>query len=131
MTTVKFKTLNYFARNLIDPMFEVFEVLDNKEHPEHDNLMSDIKNIDTNDLDAFVEKYHIENFLGRHEDKELGKRAYFIIFNLQKEIANTRVKKLTDFDKIPEPYNSKNLSDIKYDKNFLISTDYFNLSYYR
>ena len=79
-----YKTLDYFARNLIDPMFEVFEVMDNKEHPEYENLMFDIKNINKHDLDLFVEKHHIDNFLNRLEDKELGKRAYYIVFNLQK-----------------------------------------------
>lgn len=73
-------------------MFEVFEVLENKEHREHENLMSDIRNIDNRDLDLFVEKYHIDSFLNRREDKEIGKRAYYIIYNLQNEITNTRIK---------------------------------------
>ncbi len=131
MNTVPYKTLDYFARNLMDPMFEVFEVLDNKEHPQHENLMSDIRNIDSHDLDLFVEKHHIDSFLNRREDKELGKRAYYIVFNLQNEIANSRIRKLSNFDTLPQPYDSKNLLNIEYDKNYLISTNQFDLSFYR
>ena len=126
-----YKTLEYFARDLIDPMFKVFEVLDNKQHPEYDNLMIDIESIDINDLNLFVEQHHINSFLNRFDDKELGKRAYYIVFNLQKEIANTRVRKLSNFDTVPEPYSSNNLSNVDYDKNYLISTSHFDLKYHR
>ncbi len=131
VNTMRYKTFDYFAQNLRDPMFEVFEVLDSKEHPEYKNLMIDIENINIHDLDLFVEEHYIDNFLDRHEDKELGKRAYYIIFKLQKEIANTRVRKLSDFDTLPEPYDSKNLLNIEYDKNYLISTNQFDLKFHR
>ncbi len=131
MSTMQYTTLEYFARNLVDPMFEVFEILDNTKHPEHENLISDIKNINSYDLDLFVEKHHIDNVLNRHEDKDLGRRAYYIVFNLQKEISNLRIKKLLNFDSLSEPYDSKNLSNIEYDKNYLIPTNQFDLKFYR
>jgi hypothetical protein len=126
-----FKTLEYFERSLMDPMFEVFEVIDNKQHPEYNNLMSDIENIDAKELGQFVEQHHIENFLNRRDNKELGRRAYYLVFHLQKEIANERIRKFTQFNTLPDPYGSENLKNIELDVNFLVSTRNFDLQYHR
>ncbi|NVO12058.1 MAG: hypothetical protein HXX16_19020 [Bacteroidales bacterium] len=128
---MKFKTLEYFASNLTDPMWEVFEVLNDKNHPQYDNLMSDIENIDNFDLDNFVKEHHIDHFLNRQENKELGRRTYYLVFKLQKEITKERIIKLLEFDKRPEPYTSENLSDIILDKNGLIATNQLDLKYCR
>jgi hypothetical protein len=129
---MKYITLGYFARSLIDPLFEVFEVLDNQQHPEHDNLLSDIESINTEDLSLFIEQYpQYADFFNHCEDKEFGKRAYYLVFDLQKEIANERIRRFTQFDSLPEPYNSQNLLDVELDKNYLISTNYFDLEYQR
>jgi hypothetical protein len=125
-----FKTLEYFASNLIDPMWKVFEVLDNKNHYQYNNLMRDIENIDNYDLENFVREQHVDSFLNRQENKELGRRAYYMVFKLQKEIAKERIIKLLEFNKRPEPYDRENLSNINLDKNYLIATNQFDLIYY-
>jgi len=112
-------------------MWEVFAVLDQKTHPQYRNLISDIETIDNYDLDNFVIEHQIDSILGRQDNKDLGRRAYYTVFKLQKEITKERIKKLLEFDKRPEPYNSENLSKITLDKNNLIATNQFDLEYYR
>ncbi len=126
-TSMIFKTLDYFARNVMDPTYEVFEVLDDRNHPLHNDLMLDIENIIEDDLSMFVKSQQIDGLLGRQEDKNLGRRIYYIIFNLQHEITNARILKLLNFNDSPEPYNSNNLSTIKIDKNSLAATNQFDL----
>lgn len=112
MNIASSKTLYYFARSLFDPIDGVFEVLDNKEHPEYENLIIDIENINIKDLELFEKKNKYGHFLGYRDDKQLEKKAYYIASFLQKEIANTRIEELYNFHILPAPYNSKKL--IKY-----------------
>lgn len=128
---MKFKTLKYFASDLVDPIWKVFEVLDNKTHPQYLDLISDIKSIDKDDLEKYTSDNHIDHLLGRYEDKEVGKRAYYIVFKLQKEIAKEKIIKLLEPCKKPDPYNSENLSQVNLDKNYLIATNQLNLTYHR
>lgn len=126
-----YKSLDYFTSNLVDPMFLVFEILGEENHKEHKNLMTDIQNIDSEKLILYTNEKHIDGFIREDDDIDLSRRAYYLIFHLQKEIASTRFKKLLNTDKRPEPYNSHNLKDIDFDKNFLVNTNQFDLSYFR
>jgi len=128
---MSFKTLDYFARNLIDPLFEVYEILEDEIHEEHKNLLNDIKNIDSEKLDQFVSDHHIDGFLSPDEDVDFGRRTCYLIFNLQKEIAHARIKKLIEDKERPEPYNSPNLSNLEIDKNGLANTNQFDLNLFR
>ena len=42
---MELKTLQYFSHSLTDPFYEVFQILDNSNHPEYNNLLQDIKTI--------------------------------------------------------------------------------------
>jgi hypothetical protein len=125
------KTLSFFASELIDPLWRVFEILEDKDHPQHLNLLIDIDNIDNEDYQNYVIKYSLDSFVNRQKEKEVAKRAYYLAFRLQKEIAKERFLKLLEFDKRPEPYNKENLSSLDLDKHNLITTDHFNIEYSR
>ena len=68
----------------MDPMFEVFQILDNTDHEEHENLLIDLSSLDTNELETYVKENHIDHFLRRTEDKDIGRKAYFLIYQLHK-----------------------------------------------
>lgn len=128
---MQLKTLDYFASNLIDPLFEVYTVLADKNHIENKSLLEDLDNINSTILKEFVSEHHIDGFLNTNEDVDTGRRTYYLIFYLQKEIANAKFKKLLVTNGTVEPYNSPNLLNLKIDKNYLANTNQFDLSHYR
>ncbi len=122
------KTLKYFCDSFMDPMFEVFEVLDDKSHEEHQNLLIDLKSLDSLTLSDFVTKYHIEEMIGRQTDKLTAKRAHFLVNILQNQIAEERKTKLTETKERRAPYESSNLMNIEINNNQLIKMNQFDLS---
>lgn len=124
------KSLKFFCGSLMDPLFEVFEILDNNEHQEYQNVLNDIKSLDSDELDKFVDQNHINEMIGRQEDKETARRAYFLIHILQSQINEERKNKLTEITKRQAPYNSSNLSEVEISDNQLVKMDVFNLSQY-
>ncbi|MGJ3235412.1 hypothetical protein [Marivirga sp.] len=122
------KSLKYFCGSLMDPMFEVFEILDNENHDEHRNLQYDLKSLNLKEVDEFVKKHHIEHLIGSQEDKDEAKRAYFLVYILQYQINLKRKDKLTEPTTRPAPYNFSNLINIEFNKNQLVMMDDFDLS---
>lgn len=122
-----FLTFDYFASNLLDPIFEVFEVLGNNSHSEYNNLLNDIGGFSQEELNKYFQENHIDELNWSVENKEQFRRAYYLVHLLQKNIAKERLKKLTLQNRKPPPYNSKNLIDIELDEHFLASVDQFNL----
>ncbi len=120
-------TFDYFSKHMLDPMFELFDVLDNKNHPENKNLYNDLKSIDKNELEAFVKINPIDFLIDRFKNKDIGRRAYYLINKLQQDIARVRIEKLLDINDRPAPYNLKNLRNIHLDKNFLVPIDSFKI----
>lgn len=112
-------------------MWEVYEVLDDKNHPQHGNLIYDLENISQTELDSAVKKQGIDSLLDRYEDKDLGRRVYYLIYKLQKDIQSERIARLIEDDGIPEPYGSENLSGVAQDKHHLIKSSKFDLSHSR
>ncbi len=126
----QYLTFDYFSRSLLDPMFEVFEVLDNNNHPENERLKIDLNTIDKIDLEKYVIKNHIDFHLDRVENKDIGRRAYYFVHKLHKDIARIRIKKLLDINDRPAPYNSSNLGGLFIDKNHLAPIDQFSIDNY-
>ncbi|MEB2786855.1 hypothetical protein [Algoriphagus persicinus] len=124
------KSLKYFCGSLMDPMFELFEVLDNEEHPEHKNVLSDLKLLDSDALTDFVNKYHINEMIGRQKDKETARRSHFLVNVLQNQINEQRKAELLSSAKRQAPYDSPNLTQVEINENQLIKMDAFNLSRY-
>ncbi|KUO64812.1 MAG: hypothetical protein APF83_14150 [Lutibacter sp. BRH_c52] len=128
---MKYRTLGYFSQQLIDPMYEVFEVLDNNEHSEYENLMQDIKDINSKDLISFVHQHQIEHLLNKNNDIEIEKRSFYLIFHLQREITNSRIETLLQNNGLVNLFKSRKTSKLNCDKNYLIYTNQFDLKYHR
>lgn len=122
------KSIEYFSGSLMDPMFELFEVLDNQDHPEHQNVLLDLKSIDSDALTDFVNKRYIDEMIGRRDDKDTSRRAYFLIHLLQNEINEHRKRKLTEEINIQAPYGSPNFHGIEINDNQLVKMEVFDLS---
>jgi len=122
----KFKTIEYFKSCLIDPSFEIFEVLNNTSHYEHKNLIDDLNGIDKTSLEKYIEENKIDFYLREFEDKDQGRRAYYLIDLLHKEIAKERIMALRDDSPRPKPYDSENLRGIEIDSNNLVGIRNFN-----
>ena len=115
----KYLTFDYFSKTLLDPMFEVFEVLDNGDHPENKKLKIDLDAIDKIDLEKYVKENHIDFYLDRLDNKDIGRRAFYFVHQIDKDIARIRIDKLIDSADRPDPYSFNNLQDLIIDKNHL------------
>lgn len=110
-------------------MFEVFDVLHNQNHPQHENLLVDLKNISQFELEKYIEKNNIDHLLSNRENKEIETRAYFHVENISRIIFETRISKLLDYDN-PEPNVFENISDLNIDKNSLVFMRDFDLTFF-
>ena len=121
----KFKTLEHFKSCLLDPSFEIFEVLKNTSHYEYENLIDDLNSIDKTSLEKYVEENKNDFYLREFEDKDQGRRVYYFIALLRSEIAKERIIALCDKSTRPKPYDSENLRGIEIDTNNLVSVRRF------
>lgn len=125
--TSNYLTFDYFSKTLLDPFFEVLRVLDNKKHPEYKKLKMDLYSIDETDLKKYVKKYNIDFYVEGFKDKDIRRRAYYFIGQINKDIARIRIDKLLDSSEKPAPYSFNNLKDLVIDKNNLASIRHFNI----
>lgn len=123
----QYHTFNYFSKTLLDPMFEIHEVLQNIDHPEYKNLKKDFAEINTEDLTNYVEEHQIDFFLDRYDDKDHGRRLHYFVNQINKEVARVRIEKLIDPTNRQDPYSFDNLKELIVDKNNLASIDQFNI----
>ena len=54
------KSLEYFSHRLLDPIYELEHLIQDSNHPEYNNLLYDIKHIDKDQLQEYVEKENID-----------------------------------------------------------------------
>jgi len=119
----KLLTFDYFSKQLLDPMFEVFRVLDDINHPENKKLILDLNNISKQELENMR---NMDFYLDRFDDKDIGRRAYCLVYLLHKTIAINRINRLMESMERPAPYNSENLKQLPIDKNNLTPINEFN-----
>lgn len=122
------KSFKYFSESTIPPFFEVFEVINDKEHPEYKNLIADFESFPESDFHSYIDKYNIENKLYVSQDKEIGKIAYFMVHILSNAIFEERINELLEEENRPAPYNSDNLVQLPLEKNNLAFIKNFDLS---
>lgn len=122
------KSYKYFSESTIPPIFEVFEVINDKRHPEYKNLISDFKNFPESDFQNYIDKHNIENKLSDSQNQDIGKIAYFMVHILSNAIFEERIKELLEEENRPAPYQSDNLNQIPLEKNNLVFTKNFDLS---
>jgi hypothetical protein len=123
----KFHTFGYFSSCLTDTMYEVYEVLDNKQHSERKKLLNDINSIEKLELEKFVNENNIGCYTNRIEGGDFERKLFFFIHLMNKDIATNRIEKLLDTKDRPSPYNSENLQSITIYKHNLVSIKDFNL----
>jgi len=122
-----FSSFNYFAGSLHDPLWEVFSVLDDNNHAEHEKLKVDLASIEIPLLESFLANNNIDHLINTSGDIDQQKRAYFYINYLHQNIYSTRIEKLLDTTERPSPYNKKNLLEIGIDKHNLCIINQFRL----
>lgn len=120
-------TFDYFSKTLLDPFFEVFRVLNNNNHPGYKKLKVDLDSIDKIALKKYVIENDIDFYIDRFKNKDIGRRAYYFIYQINKDIARIRIEKLIDSSERPAPYCFDNLRDLIIDKNNLVSIKHFNI----
>lgn len=121
------RTFKYFSESTTPPFFEIFEVLDDENHPVHRNLILDFQNCSRSEFRNYINNYHIEQKLGRNQDKEKGKIGYFMAHIISNAIFNKRLEIFLENNIRPAPYNSKNLNQIPIEDNSLVFIKNFNL----
>ncbi len=118
-------TVPYFSSGQVDVMFEIWDVIENPEHPEHSNLQRDIATIDENDLEAYVNTFHINMMLNRFDNKELAKKVIYLTYVIHDEVSKEILKEISSNSRRQLPYSSPNLADCDIDEHQLISTSTF------
>ena len=118
-------TLPYFCSSQLDVMFSIWDVLDQTEHPQHNNLLEDIKNIDLDDFNLFISRHLIEQMSSRYDDKELAKKVIYLYDHIQKAVARAILKEISDSGSRLLPYSSPNLESYAIDDHQLISPRFF------
>lgn len=118
---MKIRTVDYFEKLQMGPHHEFRKVLDDPNHPRRNDLVADLQNIDSDELNSFITKYHY--LFGRAEDKILAAREMYLEYCIADEIARKRLGLLSEFEKGKRcsPYDSKELLDLPIDEHGLVS----------
>lgn len=118
---IHLETFDFFARDLLDPLFLVFEVLDKPEHPKHQSLLRDLASLPAVEVAIFVEEHHVDFYIERREDKDLARRAYCLVDKLQEAIAAERLEKISSNELRPAPYDTLIFDDVPLDKHQMVA----------
>lgn len=90
------KSLEYFSHRLLEPMYELDNVLQDRNHPEYVNVMYDINHIDNKELQEFVEKTGIDFYIRDRLNIDIERRKKFLQMNLlYNAIAKKRIELLS------------------------------------
>lgn len=122
------KTLQYFSQNLSSLCFELFQVLDNPDHPEYNNLLHDMRSINDEELPLYVSGNDIDSGIRDSSNIDLDNKAHFLINRLCNDIAIKRLKTLCSDDVRLKPYNSFNLKEILVNEDNLVDASIFQLN---
>jgi hypothetical protein len=121
---MELKLLDYFKNSLEDALYGVSEIIYDSDHPQYENAMIDIDNIDIDELEDFITAKRIDRFLDDNENLHLEKCKCYLISKIQKDIAKSRLKALTENTR---PYNSENLVNLQIGENQLVSIKQFEI----
>ena len=125
--TTRFLTFEYFLGCLVDPTWEVFKVIENKDHSEYKNLLIDLSSIESSNLEEFLEANKIEHMTQGTENVDQQNRIYYYINFLHRKAYSTRIEKLLYQSPRPAPYHKPNLASVEIDNHNLCIINQFNL----
>jgi hypothetical protein len=126
----RFTTFDYFISNYVDPTWHVFNVIDDKNHPEHSNLINDLESIENDIIEEFILDYDIDHLLDKSCDVEQQKRAYFYIHFLHQNSFLARIEMMLEPCTRPSPYDKPNLEEVEIDKHNLCILNQFNFDHF-
>ena len=106
------KVFNFFKNSLEDALFGVEEILSNEKHEQHKNLLFDIKNLDKNIVEKYIQENNFEAHITRSRDIYLQKCTIFLIEIIQQGIAIERLQELQKQKKNSLPYSLDNLESL-------------------
>lgn len=123
-----FLTLPYFERLQTLAFHKVSDICKNKAHPHHEDLISDLKSIDSDELEAFESKYHYL-FKRSNDDRDFAVRRMFFEYEVAHLVAVKRLTLIRETLKgqRPAPYNDIELLDLSVDEHGLVSVRDLNL----
>jgi len=124
------RTLKYFSESLSAPIYEVFEVFDNSEHFIHSDLLNDLNQIDSEELEEFVKRENIDFHIRDTQNLDISRRCWFLAELLDKKIAEKRLIALVNREKRPLPYNSENLKDVFINDNELVCMSILKINHF-
>ncbi len=117
----KYKTFEYFSSSLLDPLYSVYRVLDDKAHKLNGSLADDLNSISPEELDRYFEENNMDHYVRSIQNRDLERRAFFYVKELWKLIPELRIHELLSEEERPKPYNSPNLGNLVLDKNKLVN----------
>lgn len=122
------RIFNFFKNSLEDALFGVEEILSKEEHAQHNNILLDIKDLDRNIVEQYIQENNFERHISRDRDIYLQQCSIYLIESIQKGIAVERLKELQKKKKSSLPYNLENLDPLIVDDNNLVSIKNFDLT---
>ena len=120
-------SLSHFAASSMAPLFEVYEVYDDKFHTAHRALLQDLEAITEDLVSWYLYESAIKHLFSRKETL-IDKKLLVFIDLVGQEIDRLRIKGLLDKEVIPPlPYNHPTLEGVELDNNFLVSSSAFEI----
>ena len=90
------KSLEYFSHRLLDPLYELEHIIQDSNHPEYNNLLYDIKHIDKDQLQEYVEKENIDIHIIDKSNIDFERRKMYLQMRLlYNAIAKKRLELLS------------------------------------
>lgn len=123
----KIRIFEYFKNSLEDALFGVNEILDDENHPEHNNLKLDISDLNPTEVESFVIEQRLERLLRENEDLYTQKCVFYLVVTIQHGVAIEKLIEIQKNGKLGAPYNSDNLSSLNIEENNLISIKDFSI----
>lgn len=108
----------------MDAFFELPEIMDDTTHPQYENLQKDIANINGEELNKYVEKYKIDRFLDRFDNKHLAKCRFYLVDKIRHQLSADRLEILAHSN-LSAPYTSTNLEGLTILENNLVASSNF------
>jgi len=121
------RIFNFFKNSLEDAFFGVEDILSNEEHEQHNNLLLDIKDLNKNLIERYIQVNNFERHISRDRDIYLQKCVIYLIEIIQKGIAIERLNELQK-KKSSLPYKLENLKSLIINENNLTSIKNFDLT---
>jgi len=121
----EYRTFTHFSKTLLDPLFEIYEILRNKDHAYYHALLRDLNSLDQRKVEAFISENRARYDSHDGSGDPISKRAFYFLEEIWRDIAEIRLHLLKTNSNRPPPYDSENLLSVNIDKSNLVSTKEF------